>query len=248
MSMVPLKKAPSSMEMRAVVMSPDKDALLRNSTRSLAWMSPSTRPCRITLRASTLARTRPLGPIVRLWPRSAIEPSTSPSTTKSSLPESSPLTTTDLPMVAISLLRASLRTGSEGRKDALGVVAGAGVVGLGWFVGVTSSSLRDDFHITLGSVRRSQPGQRALGARRRVRLNHCEEDTQPPAYPQTVSQAKLRNYRDFRGTPAPGESASTCGGHPSPTPTASFRIIAGFVTLPPKRKQIHWREMQDSYP
>ena len=36
-------------------------------------------------------------------PLSVIEPSTSPSTIRSSLPESSPLTTTDLPIVAISL-------------------------------------------------------------------------------------------------------------------------------------------------
>ena len=47
-SSVPLKKAPSSIEIRAVERSPVKDAFLNNSTRSLAWMSPSTRPYRTT--------------------------------------------------------------------------------------------------------------------------------------------------------------------------------------------------------
>src|SRR5208283_1666519 len=111
-------------------------------------MLPFTRPWRITLRASILARTRPLGPTVRLCPRSEIEPSTSPSTTRSSLPDSSPFTTTDLPMVAISLLRPSLRRGSAGRDGALATGMDAEPVVLGSFVGVgSSSSLRVDFHM-----------------------------------------------------------------------------------------------------
>src|SRR5437870_10138192 len=49
-----------------------------------------------------LACTWPFGPIVRLFPRSSMLPSTWPSTYKSSLPESSPLITTDFPISANS--------------------------------------------------------------------------------------------------------------------------------------------------
>src|SRR5713101_68949 len=49
-----------------------------------------------------LACTWPFGPMVRLFPRSSMLPSTWPSTYKSSLPESSPLITTDFPISANS--------------------------------------------------------------------------------------------------------------------------------------------------
>ena len=71
----------------AVEMSPVKDALLRRSTRSLAVTLPSTLPCTMTFRASRFARTWPFGPMVRLCPFSEMEPSTAPSTYKSSLAE-----------------------------------------------------------------------------------------------------------------------------------------------------------------
>src|SRR5450759_4767001 len=66
---------------------------------------------------------------------------------KSSLPESSPFTTTDLPMVATSWLRRlSLRVASEGRVGALGGGLKAGTGGPCSGPGVVcSSSLR--FHI-----------------------------------------------------------------------------------------------------
>src|ERR1017187_9036542 len=63
-------------------------------------MLPSSFPCTTTPLASTLALTWPFGPTVRLLPLRAILPSTWPSRYKSSLPESSPLMTTDLPICA----------------------------------------------------------------------------------------------------------------------------------------------------
>src|SRR6266481_8272267 len=102
MSTLPLRYAPSSMEIRWVVTSPVTIAALRNSTRSLAWILPSSFPCTTTPFASTLALTWPFGPTVRLLPLSVMLPSTWPSTYRSSLPESSPLTNTDLPMCANS--------------------------------------------------------------------------------------------------------------------------------------------------
>src|SRR5580658_6725318 len=63
-------------------------------------MLPSSLPCTTTPLASTLALTCPLGPTVRLLPLRAMLPSTWPSRYRSSLPESSPLITTDLPICA----------------------------------------------------------------------------------------------------------------------------------------------------
>src|SRR5580700_94155 len=63
-------------------------------------MLPSSLPCTTTPLASTLALTWPLGPTVRLFPLRAMLPSTWPSRYRSSLPESSPLMKTDLPICA----------------------------------------------------------------------------------------------------------------------------------------------------
>src|SRR5580698_4047306 len=63
-------------------------------------MFPSSLPCTTTPLASTLALTWPLGPTVRLFPLRAMLPSTWPSKYRSSLPESSPLMKTDLPICA----------------------------------------------------------------------------------------------------------------------------------------------------
>jgi hypothetical protein len=52
--------------------------------------------------ANTCALILPFGPIVSTWSRSWIVPSTCPSIVRSSLPFSSPLITTDLPMFTMS--------------------------------------------------------------------------------------------------------------------------------------------------
>src|SRR5271166_1715707 len=189
MSIVPLKYAPSSIATRAVEMSPVSDALLRRSTRSLALTLPSTRPCTMTLRASRLARTRPLGPMVRLCPRSEIEPSTSPSTYKSSLPDNSPRTITDFPMVATSTDRgASARGGSMDRPTGgTGVCIGLGALCSGI---VTSSSLRVDFHIGYGSVTKSS-GQAAVTRTLTSVPDRSQEHTEVLAYGQIISTAQL---------------------------------------------------------
>jgi len=79
MSMPPLKKAPSSMEMRAAWTSPVSEPSLRMSTRSDAWMLPRTLPSTTTSRARMLAATCPLRPTVTRLPGRLMAPSTFPS-------------------------------------------------------------------------------------------------------------------------------------------------------------------------
>src|SRR5882724_6590342 len=73
-------------------------------------MAPSTLPWITTLLAFTVALILPFGPTIRPLLRSSMLPSTCPSTYKSSEPDSSPLTTTDLPIWANSpVFGASIR-------------------------------------------------------------------------------------------------------------------------------------------
>ena len=80
MSMLPLKYAPSSMMMRAVLMSPTSLASLRISILSVASTLPWIVPSTTTSRALTVACTVPFGPMVSLCSRASTVPSTSPST------------------------------------------------------------------------------------------------------------------------------------------------------------------------
>src|ERR1035438_10396961 len=145
---------------------------------------------------------------------------------RSSLPESSPFTTTDLPMVATSWLRKlSLRVASGGRVGALrgGLKAGTGGPGSGPGV-VGSSSLR--FHIRLCSTRSRPPASRrprrpSLGAPKPLAR----------AYPTGSAAAnhfadKTANYGDFRATPEQYGRQSCL----SVTKLSSgSRIIAGLI-------------------
>jgi len=79
MSMPPLKKAPSSMEMRCAMTSPVSEPSLRMSTRSLAFKLPLTLPMTTISRATTLALTTPLRPTVTRLPARLMAPSTRPS-------------------------------------------------------------------------------------------------------------------------------------------------------------------------
>src|SRR5215470_12892739 len=92
------------MAIRWVAMSPSTTADFLRSTRSVARRLPSSFPWTMTPLAFTLALTCPLGPTVRLLPFSRMLPSTWPSRYRSSLPESSPLMTTDFPICANSPL------------------------------------------------------------------------------------------------------------------------------------------------
>src|ERR1019366_1971935 len=102
MSMPPLKKAPSSIEMRAATTSPVSEPSLRISTRSLAVRLPRTLPSTTISRALMFAATTPLRPMVTRLPERLIDPSTRPSIYKDSEPVTSPLITSDLPIVAWS--------------------------------------------------------------------------------------------------------------------------------------------------
>lgn len=79
MSMPPLKKAPSSMEMRAAMTSPVREPSLRISTRSDAWQLPRTLPRTTISRAEMLAATWPLRPTVTRLPGRVMAPSIRPS-------------------------------------------------------------------------------------------------------------------------------------------------------------------------
>src|SRR5579875_1088353 len=100
--MPPLKKAPSSIEMRAAITSPVSEPSLRMSTRSDAWQLPRTFPSTTISRAEMFAATWPFRPTVTRLPGRLIAPSTLPSMYSDSDPVSSPLTTKLLPMVACS--------------------------------------------------------------------------------------------------------------------------------------------------
>src|ERR1019366_8527066 len=117
--------------------------------------------------------------------------------TKSSLPESSPFTTTDLPMVATSWLRKfSLRIVSGGRGGALTAGLWAEPDGPGWGTGVVSSS-SFRFHILLSSTRSRRRPAGVRSAPHWERLNRLHEHTQPQAWPQTILPTKLQNTITF---------------------------------------------------
>ncbi len=91
-SMEPLKYAPSSIMMRAVVRSPFTEPSFLISIRSLARRLPFTVPYTTTSRAIMSAVTLAVAPTVSLRSSSWINPSTEPSTKRSSLPVISPFT------------------------------------------------------------------------------------------------------------------------------------------------------------
>src|ERR1035438_453018 len=149
MSMPPLKKAPSSMLMRAAETSPFREPSARMSTRSVATTLPRTLPRTTISRAVMLAATWPLRPMVTRLPVRLMLPSTLPSTKSDSEPVISPLMKRLLPMVACSALAtgARLTTGSTtGGGGGAGRTGGSGVggrfVGPGWL----------GFHIALKTI------------------------------------------------------------------------------------------------
>ena len=98
MSTLPRKCAPSAIATRGEAMSPSTEPLSRMSTFSDAVTLPVTSPSTTTDFAKTSALILPLGPMVSTLSLSSILPSTWPSIVRSSLPLSSPLMMTDLPM------------------------------------------------------------------------------------------------------------------------------------------------------
>src|SRR5262245_12324530 len=155
MSTLPRKCAPSAMATRGETMSPSTEPPSRISTFSDALTLPLTSPRTMTVLANIWALMRPLGPIVSKWSLSSILPSTWPSIVRSSLPLSSPLMTTDLPMFTRSL---SIRRGSAcWATGALGCTLDAtgAAAGVGWLVGLTASSR---FHMKNSSAWRGRLG------------------------------------------------------------------------------------------
>src|ERR1700690_157643 len=127
-SIPPLKKAPSSIEMRAATTSPVREPSLRISTRSLAVRLPRTLPRTTISRALMFAETTPFRPTVTRLPDRLIDPSTRPSIYKDSEPVTSPLITSDLPIVAWSEVVLTTGRGAAGSL-AIGEVVGIDVVG-----------------------------------------------------------------------------------------------------------------------
>ena len=162
--MLPRKWAPSAIATRGEIRSPSTEPLSRMSTFSEAVTLPTTSPRTMTDLANTAALILPFGPIVRTFWRSSILPSTWPSMVRSSLPLSSPLMTTDLPMFTTSLIGwASDRDGLAGASTmgacAAGTPAVGGVAGVVGPCGARTPSSR--FHIRVSSKGRQRPAQRA---------------------------------------------------------------------------------------
>ena len=164
--MLPRKWAPSAIATRGEIRSPSTEPLSRMSTFSEAVTLPTTSPRTMTDLANTAALILPFGPIVRTFWRSSILPSTWPSMVRSSLPLSSPLMTTDLPMFTTSLIGwASGRDGLAGASTtgacAAGTPAVGGVAGVVGPCGARTPSSR--FHIRVSSKGRQRPAHARAG-------------------------------------------------------------------------------------
>src|SRR5215831_21237628 len=109
--------------MRAAITSPVNEPSLRISTRSLAVRLPRTLPSTTISRALILAATTPLRPTVTRLPERLIDPSTRPSMYNDSEPVTSPLITSDLPIVAWSAVVVVTGRGAAG--GSLALIAGA---------------------------------------------------------------------------------------------------------------------------
>src|SRR5579864_4600660 len=151
--MPPLKYAPSSMLMRWQITSPVSEPSLRMSTRSVAVRLPFTLPRITTSLALMLACTCPLRPTVTRWPARLMAPSTRPSMYSASEPVTSPLITSDLPMLACSwVLSVALRGAAAGVGSIDGVLlvlivvfSGSGRAGFGLGFGLDGVA----FHIAM---------------------------------------------------------------------------------------------------
>src|SRR5579859_2541178 len=132
MSIEPLNHALSSIEILWQTTSPPSDPSLRMSTRSLAVTLPFTLPRTTTSLALMLAWTWPLRPTVTRLPGRLTEPSTRPSIYSDSEPVTSPLMTSDFPMVACSVL---LRTALRGAATGVGSLGRVGVLLITGFSG-----------------------------------------------------------------------------------------------------------------
>src|SRR5579859_8174502 len=117
------------MEMRAATTSPVREPSLRISTRSLAVRLPRTLPSTTISRALILAATTPLRPMVTRLPERLIDPSTRPSIYKDSEPVTSPLITSDLPIVAWSEVVVVTGRGTAGDSLMLGAVGAGDMLG-----------------------------------------------------------------------------------------------------------------------
>src|SRR5579859_7235688 len=153
MSIEPLNHALSSIEILWQTTSPPRDPSLRMSTRSLAVTLPFTLPRTTTSLALMLAWTWPLRPTVTRLPGRLTDPSTRPSIYSDSEPVTSPLMTSDFPMVACSvLLRTALRgaatgVGSLGRVGVLLITGFSGSAAGFWFGFVGVAVVPAGFHI-----------------------------------------------------------------------------------------------------
>src|SRR5271156_2666298 len=177
-SIRPLKDAPSSTLIRAVVISPITSASFLISTRSRTLRSPVAVPYTITSRAVTWELNWAVRPIVTLWPGSEIGPSIFPSICRSSSPEISPLISNVDPKQdksrAVGLLgriEAVALSGAPGNLDSRDEAEpGCSVCGSLVHMVPPSSSLNGAFggcttsaQLTLGAQRKSRQSQRGIG-------------------------------------------------------------------------------------
>src|ERR1700678_2326045 len=117
--------------MRAAITSPVSEPSLRISTRSLAVRLPRTLPSTTISRALMLAATTPLRPMVTRLPERLIDRSTLPSIYKDSEPVTSPLISSDLPIVGACEGAVVAANGRGTAGGSLTLMLGAVVVGVG---------------------------------------------------------------------------------------------------------------------
>src|SRR5688572_15415549 len=193
MSIEPRKCAPSEMATRGAMRSPSTEPLSRMSIFSTAVMFPCTCPCTTTDLARIFAMILPLALMVSMFCRSSMVPSTSPSMVMSSLALKAPLTTTLLPMWALSLPE-------DGRTVPVSWLGGTDGAGPGAAGGRTASSF---FHMR-GSIQRECYDETI-----HVRIYLDYNATAPPA--PGVVDAVCRVLQDSPGNPssihAPGQQA-----------------------------------------
>src|SRR5579863_1672769 len=190
MSIPPLKKAPSSMLIRAAATSPVRAPSARMSTRSVAVTLPRTLPRTTTSRAVMLAATWPLRPTVTRLPLRLMLPSTFPSMNNDSEPVISPLMNRPLLMEAWSAAAATPARLADSIGDAAGA---AGRTGSGGACGGDGGSGWLGFHIQCSRfLSLSASGFGSLAGRVSIDRN-CGNSNRPFRFPRPQRELGTRD-------------------------------------------------------
>ena len=172
------------MTSRGAAMSPTTEPVARTSSCSLALTFPVTGPLIVTFFATKSALIVALGPMVKLWSPSSIDPSTWRSTVKSSVLMTLPSTRTDLPIHPAS--RRSL-------TGALGSVASPGRTRSPELSPLLIRSLRSGCQLAI--------------AERCILLAYSSHENRPPALALSTWALMALQRKEFR---MPRPKAAPC--------------------------------------